>query len=120
MNHQSFDACILPLSESLSGADRSSKASYLASALHCLHSLLDVSCREAPYAVLSAPNAEVTNVVFAEVRQLLGDYAGVQRFGDAAHGLHIGDALTLIGQYREALRRYRVEQLGENESKIAS
>src|SRR5262249_32479238 len=93
MNDHSFEACILPLSESLSGADNWSRASYLASALHCLHSLMNVSCREAPYAVLTPPNAEVTNVVFAEVRELLGEYSGVDRFGVAVAGLNIGDAL---------------------------
>jgi len=70
--------------------------------------------------VLTAPNAEVANVVFAEVRALLGGYSGVERFGRAEVGLDVGDALILIGQYRAALRCYRVDQLGENEYSIAS
>ena len=97
------------------GKDRM-KAAYLWSVLDMIHADLNALCRRNPRAQLSPMSIKTINRAFGEIEDLLAPAGLEDLVGmlDADEPPAHDDALVALALYRSALRRFRIEALGEN------
>lgn len=111
---QPLEACIMPLSDDVTEAPASIKAAYLESALQCLALDLNRLSRKDPKSLLNQGSAAILNIVCGEVRKLLDAQQYTYTLRPAEITMTHADAMLLLGNYKSAIRSFRIERLGEN------
>ena len=92
------------------------RAAYLWSLLEMIQEDLNALSRRANHARLGPMSIETINKAFVEVKDLIADDVATKFLPvleSVCPPTH-ADALISIGTYKQALRRYRVEVLGED------
>lgn len=96
--------------------DEMLKSTYLWTSLRHLHEDMNAKSRFGSRTPLSPEALHMANLVLAEVREFLGNFAAginLTPFDEAAPPTCI-DALIRVGQHKAALRSYMIEMLGKN------
>jgi hypothetical protein len=104
------------LSAPLDASDVKTRTSKLWTMLDEAHRAANSLCRTKPHGQLTIVHARLINRVFEQVLELPGmePYAKFLHLLDPDGQNTFSDALLLIGQYRAALRSFRVKELKQD------
>ena len=103
--------------ESVSAKEAVSIASLLWSTVEGIHSDINAMARSNPSICISTLQINVMNGLFQQIIRLLegSDYAKNLRLLKKDDCYTFADALIIVGQYKGALRAFRVNVLGEGQ-----